>query len=395
MPAILQERVQAAITVLQQAHYTALQPFVERKLPHQPVTVYGYAADELNNHGISDYQWDWSSLNILFYGLMALPNHADFADLILWTLELLPGQEPFALPITLFDEYLMPDDTWATELLVNLIPPAIAPATVPYPQSQTDITAALVQAHALGAIRALGIIKDAQTDAQEVLLAALLHHAPDVSAAAAYALGELRIIGAQHLLIERICQNCMPAYIQALGLFNTTESSSSLRHLLSTYQNEQAIYYSDYSRIVAALLRALARSGDQQAIPYILPFLAVPDERVNLEAAMALSKLGDQRERAFIYEVLENGDEDADEALRQDVAQLLVTQGDPKGWPVLLKCYQDKPDYLLLRLSRSGEPGDIPFLKWVAATDFSQTGQGWSRAAVARYAMRRIEARQW
>lgn len=393
MPAISHERMQAALMVLQQAHAAALQPFVERNLPHQPVTMYGYAVDELRDHGISDHGWDWSSLNVFFYSLMALPDHYDFADVILWTLELMPGQEPYALPITVFDEYLMPDDTWVIELLVNLIPPAIAPATVPYPQSQTDITAALVQAHALGAIRALGIIKDAQTDAQEVLLAALLHHAPHVSAAAAYALAELYVPGALPALIERTRQQRLPQYIEALGLFNTSESSSFLRYLLGTYQHEQAIYYGDYSKVASALLRALARSGDQQAIPAMLPFLAVPDERVNLEAAMALSKLGDQRERALIYAVLEDADEEEDAALRQDVAQFLVMQGDARGWPVLQGYYQNNPDYFLSKRSRSGEPGDIPFLEWVAANDFSQTGQGWSRAAAARHAIRRIQAR--
>lgn len=398
MSSISSHRVQQAISTLRQMHQAVLQPFVERRTAYQPNTLYSYAFEELEDAGIPDRQWEWSSLNITLYGLMALPNRADFADLILHILELC-GHEPYMLPIAAFNDYLMPDDQWASAFLIKQILPVITAGNPPSPAAMNE-QQQMQQVQAAAAIPPLGVVGDAA--AVEVLTAALRYPNRCFAVNAAQALGELRAATAEQPLMELVRQQREPAAITALGQLRTAASGTFLRDLLIEYQAEQAIYFGDYTKVVCALLPAVAQQGDQAAIPALAWFLDVPDREVNLAAAKALSRLGDRRGLALIRKAMNT------RYMRRDAARHMLGMGDPEGLSTLIDWYWRDPDgystrtersqsdqqHFLHLLRRADEPGDQRFLEWVAANDFRQTGQGWSFAEEARRALAHIQARR-
>lgn len=359
--------------------------------------MYAFAAEELEENGLPAAGQDYFSLNSVFHGLLALPNRADYADMLLAAFTLLNTHPEYGPPISSLDSYLMPGDTWIVDALLEIVTSFVSQPEQ-RTRAQADITAMKQSMVALAAIGVLGLVGDAR--AGDVLLTALSYPDARCSTAAARALGELRATAALEPIIALLRQRREPHMIAALGMLRTSEGTDFLRELLNEYRAEQAIYFGDYTRVVRALLEALASSGEQRIIPAMVPFLAVADPAVNLAAAMALSRLGDERGLPIIYEALHN------EESRWDAAKCLIERNDPAGLPVLIDWYHHDPyrypDHTrdpasrlarLHELSRYGDTGDIPFLEWVAGYDQGPTQQGWSVAEEARRAIERIRAR--
>lgn len=392
--------LQQAIAALGQAHHDALHPMIERKLPYQGFTMYQSAADELTQYGLPHAGWDEMKLVLVFHGLIMLPSHALFADLILHTLSIFQHEygsiPPMIAPA--FEQYIFPDDTWLLPLLHTTIRDGLEQRTVA-PNLISNPLAWKQQLTTLMLLQVLGVIGNQESVA--LLLRALQHSDQRYRSIAAIALGSLQARTATSALIALTYTDFSPEIISTLGKLGTSEASQRLLAMLVEQRSEQAVYFDNYRERSCALLSALASTADTAMIAQIEPFLTVPDPRVQISAARALYHLGDPR-GAYTSAKKRKRADDEDEALDpigrlagQALLDIMIDrfQNDPHRFFSKQRDVAER--YAQLReLRSSGTARHIPFLEWVTQHDFAQIDAGWCMAEEARRTILHIQARE-
>lgn len=298
----------------------------------------------------------------------------------------------------IIDERATPEDAWAIDPLRARLAAALAPdSTI----GLLELRAAIVPITA-----ALGLVGDGSAVA--TLVAALAHPDERLSAAAAAALGEIGDRSAIAPLIAELERRPGPGVAQALGTLRAAAAQDALLASLQASLVQQPALDEDAddpADLIVALCDALGRVGAAPAIAPLAALLHHPDDAVRLHAAIALSRLGDDRAQPQIVAV-------ATERLggyrskRWAAAKRLAELGDPRGLDAMRDIYQrrdriyqhrdtDIPArHAMIRdLGRHGDAGDIALLEWVAQHDASPTDQGWTLGQAAERAIARINAR--
>lgn len=298
----------------------------------------------------------------------------------------------------IINENATPDDAWAIEPLRAHLLAALAPdSTI----GLLDLRAVIVPITS-----ALGLVGDASAVAS--LVAALAHPDERLVAAAAVALGEIGDHAAIDPLIAALERRPAPGIAQALGMLRAVEAQDALLAALQTSMDRPPVDEldegDDTEDLFVALSDALGRVGAAPARALLATLLEHPADTVRLHAAIALSRIGDNRALPQIVAV-------ATDPLggyrspRWAAAKRLAELDDPRGLEAMRDIYQrrdriyqrrdtDIPArHAMIRdLGRHGDAGDIALLEWVAQHDDAPTDQGWTLAQAAARAIARISA---
>jgi HEAT repeat protein len=362
----------------------ALEPLVTRSLPHHP-TIYSWAADALEKMlrtgGVRDY---WA-LQTIFHGALALQNRQDYIDLLLETLDQIidhDGMIPYTVARAL-DDTLLPDDTWAIEPILSQVEKTFA-------TSQTNPLHAGVTSVA---IRSLGVFSEFSI--RKPLIQLL--DSPDelLAGSAALALAEQREIEAAPILLLIFTRQPTPDVITALGKLRARQAVPYLIASLEDYYQSKLKKKTGTGELIRATLLALGEIGDPAALEPVRRMMELPSRGIALQAALALSKLGDDSGLPLILK-------------RQgtwEASLHLIELGHIEGLPAVIQNYRVDTAFprasreatsrqnLLRELGRQEGPAVFPLLEWVQQNDFEQTASGWTLAEEARRAAERIAAR--
>ncbi|WP_284350186.1 hypothetical protein [Roseisolibacter agri] len=343
-----------------------------------PHTMYGWAADELEERGAPRPGWPDHALLLVYQGVVALPEAGRFAADVGRLVRLMAPFPHLAwLVSAALHEHLMPGDAWAVPLLLDAAQGAGTLAPEP-------------------AVRALAVIGDRAV--VDPLLDVVSQPRHRVATSAALVLGRLRAREAAAPLLGLLGRRRDPEVVTALGLLGVREAAPVLHALLDAARLARPSRRTERdAELLAATARALGRIGDAGASASLRALLDDPYVDVALAAADALTRLDDpdgaRRLHAHLYV--------------WEAARRLAQLGHADGVAAMRACYRADPNarprglardpggrrLLLQALGHEGDAADLAFVHWVAAHDVDRTEQGWTLAEEARRAARRIEAR--
>jgi HEAT repeat protein len=162
---------------------------------------------------------------------------------------------------------------------------------------------------------------------------------------------------------------------------------------------------------VAVVTEALGRSGGDAARAPLHALMQAGDEDA-LHAAAALSRLGDPAGTAFLREAVADWDGAPwgiePPGAKWEAVRRLGAIGDEAAAELQRRWYRTDPTIRpgswprqpadrwrwLQEIGRSGDAGDLPFLRWVAAHDRDASEKGWALGREAERALRRISWRE-
>ncbi len=373
-----------AIEDLYEHDRRALEPLISRSLPHHP-TIYSWAADELEKMLRTGSVRDYWTLQTIFHAALALQDRQNYTDLLLETLDQIidhDGTIPYIVARSL-DDTLLPGDTWAIEPILKQVEKfTSSPHADPMQAGVTSV-----------AVRCLGLFSEPSI--RKPLIELLNNSDESLAGSAALALAEQEETEAIPILLLIFSRRPTPDIITALGKIRAREAVPHLIASLEDYYQSILKKKTGTGELTRATLLALGDIGDPAALELVRKMMELPSRGIALQAAMALSKLGDDSGLPLILK--RRGTWEA--SLR------LIELGHNEGLPAMIRNYRVDTAFprgdreatsrqnLLHELGRLREPAVFPLLEWVQQNDFEQTASGWTLAEEARRAAERITAR--